>query len=422
MATFPASDHESEVTPRGVGRRLFKSSGGRFFHFAFKLDFANEISVAHASDPTGTWTQNLTNSPGFITSSDPTSLQCHQDGDIVHCAYCNITTGAQGTFYAQYDMSLDSGNGAWVDLGASDFEIEVETAVNNTGDEGLSEFATWCDIAKRANGDIIVAYQGNRHRDMGNNYANIVFRISSDNGVTWSASPILFSPNSGANHYLQPRLVVTENGRVYCFYNHSAAPNSLMCSMLRPTDTSVSTASPDNLDIEIDQVTPTVIEYPVGIGTSWRDSAGVIQVGIVYSDGTGNGTTISLPDSDDLGSATISKITDVTAGDVFFGELVPGLAMLTDGFEKYVIFNDASDDDLKFDLDDTTDVLIVAMAAGDFGDAYAIYDDDGPKLGCVFMDTSVNFDYIEVDIAKTTGNLADVVFPDQNQFVGPFED
>jgi hypothetical protein len=418
MATFPGGHVSTDVTRRGVKRRLFKSSAGRFFHFA-KVDAATDtLSVARATDPTGTWTQITTNAPTAGSTDAIGGIAGHQDGDTIHVAFFSHTGNLQRSFYARFDMAASSGDGAWVDLGTSDYDIEIEITATHTGNQGLAEAARGIDIVKRPNGDLIVVYQGNRHRDMGKNYANIVFQISSNDGVSWSGlSAITIA--SGAIHYTGPNLVVTEAGRVYCFHTEPIATD-LEGSLLRATDTVVSTASPDNFDDTLDNAIAG-IEYAVGPAISWRDSSGVPRVGVPYADVNGNATIKSIVDGDDLAGSTSTLLVDVTANDVFQGEFVAGLALLADGPELYLVFNDATDNNLKYDLDDSADVQITAMSAGDYGDAYAIYDDDGPKLGCVYMNTGTGFDYIEVDIAKSTTSLADVRFPDQNFFIGPYE-
>lgn len=426
MATFPASHVSTFVSNRFSQNRLFKSSAGRFFHFAVDEDAATDVlSVARATDPTGTWTQITTNAPDAGSTEPIFGVAGYQDGDIIHVAFMGFsgTNTEQRTHYAQFDMSASSGDGAWVDLGASDYEIEIDVSDSNTGDQGFFESARSVDIVKRANGDLILAYQDNRHRDMGKNFAHVVFQYSTDNGVTWNGSPIALSPASGSNHWLGPRLMVTPAGRVYCFYGYFTG-GTLKCSLLRATDLSVSTSAPDNLDIDIDATITTVFAYPVGFGSTWRDSSGTVQVGVAYADDPDDqGSIASVPgEADDLGSATVTITANWTTNAVVGNTGLPdSLGLITDGFDKYLVFSDVIDDDMKYNLNDTGDVVIIAGVGGDRSDTYAIYDNDGPKLGVVYRVFTTGLDYIEVDIAKTTGSLADVLLPDQNFFVGPFE-
>ena len=126
------------------------------------------------------------------------AVQDPNDSDILHLALTSLDGaslgGNEAVQYAQYNMNTDS----WVRVvnvaGLYDSHIDID-----------------CDIAVRANGDIVIVYNGPKSDSGGNDRSSLDFVISTDDGATWS-TPVQLD-GGGDNHYFSPRIVIPQQGQ-----------------------------------------------------------------------------------------------------------------------------------------------------------------------------------------------------------------
>ena len=89
---------------------------------------------------------------------------------------------------------------AWVDLGTSDFDIEIENGIGASAGAG--------DLVVRSDSDVVTVYQGASDMDMGTNYERIDVNVSTDGGATWGGPTQVFGAAADATHYTGPRIVL----------------------------------------------------------------------------------------------------------------------------------------------------------------------------------------------------------------------
>jgi len=125
----------------------FKSSAGSIYGaFCHKDTTDDGPVICKATDPTSSFTADI-DSANITLTTDPVTLWVYQDGDLLHIAL------ASGTYYYyQFNMATDS------------MDVDQETIETVGGSKS-------CTIVARGAGDpIVVAYNGDRDKDMGASY------------------------------------------------------------------------------------------------------------------------------------------------------------------------------------------------------------------------------------------------------------
>jgi len=157
----------------------FKSSGGNFYAIA-----RNNVALQmfKATDPTDSWTeQDDTNDPVRVSSwFEWASVQ---DADLIHIA----AVAADGYHYHTFNMADDT----W--------------GVTNELIETPPDFPqlAWISIAVRSDGDVIVAYNGDSDKSMGDTKQRVDY--ARREGGTWTVGVALDA--GGDVHYGQPNVV-----------------------------------------------------------------------------------------------------------------------------------------------------------------------------------------------------------------------
>ena len=164
-----------------------KTSGGKFYGLAAN---GGNIRVYSATDPTATWTfeaNQTTSSLGGIVGS---CLTCRMDSsNVIHIAW--IENGGQSLKYVQFSTSTDT-------FGT------VETVETLTSSPAYS----WCSMALRSDGDVILAYSGQTDKVMGGDKERVDY--ARREGGTWTAGLALDA--AGDIHYGNPNCVLSANG------------------------------------------------------------------------------------------------------------------------------------------------------------------------------------------------------------------
>ena len=294
-------------------------------------------------------------------------------------------------------MSSDS----WVDLGTSDFDIEIDGAPNGTADA--------CDIAVLSASygvgsafvKIRVVYQGATDMDMGSSYERIDESNSVDDGVTWAAPTQI---DNGASvpglHYTGPRIVLPPSNSDQCHIFMIDGTN--LCQRAIAGDNTLRTYR----DTGVNTMS---VDYPIGHGIGFvRSSTSKVRVPFknstlsdptalefdAFSDDTDRSETTSIVSSLDV-AVTNDSVKICFAAD---GSTIRGLFVQT-SFNDLWEFNDGDSDSYS-----------VESPAHVVGTVNHIscnrYDRSGIKLAMIYDDGGT-VKYDEIDL----GGGAPAFFP-----------
>ena len=160
-----------------------------------------------------------------------------------------MTAVTPSTGYPNWSMAVDLTNSelimaAWSNTDALNADLRIWTAseaaqtelanviTNSTDDQGL------CAVSlDTTNGDIYVIYAGAQDGSETHNTAmNLYYRVSTDDGTSWSASDIRLTPGGGPKFLLltNPRMVYLSAELVAAYYNN-VGPDSIQFVSIVPT-------------------------------------------------------------------------------------------------------------------------------------------------------------------------------------------
>ena len=271
----------------------FKSSGGNFYTIVVGDTTATDGDVeAHkATDPTVSFAeQDGANRPtAGASGTEIVSLWTYQVSDLIHVVYQDVD---HDVWYARFDMSSD----AWVDLGASDFDILIDTT-------GATQAADAVSIAVRSDGDIVVTYQGDSEMVMGSEFERVVWNVSSDGGVNWDG-PVSID-NGGSVDWTGCVIVPGSSDRMHVFFTAKTGNDGFQRT-IRADD------SLETFPSAFDTTLTIVGNAKFGPGVSY-DDAGTQRVRCPY---VNISQQISIAKLDSADTPTVTTDDDVSDADV----------------------------------------------------------------------------------------------------------
>ena len=369
----------------------FKSSGGAFYTIVVGDTTATDGDVeAHkATDPTSSFAeQDGANRPTAGTSgTEIASLWVSQANDLLNVVYQEITTN-NDVYFAQFNMAVD----AWVDLGTSDFDIQIEAVPDQPS-------ANACSIGTRSDSDIVVAYQGDSDMITGTEYERIDMNVSTNDGPTWSGPTSLDS--GGEVDWTGCVIVPGSSDRMHVFFEDNTLSDGYQRRI--NSDDSLETF-PSTFDSFIGSGST----YSFGPGVSY-DDGGTQRVRCPYGDGGGSLNVAKL-DSGDTPTVTHDDSVNGSSPGV---EQIGGGGVLTalavDTKNLLILWSDVNDNDLYSNTND--DDAGWSAAGTEELDAVTVnhissnvYDRSGIKLAYIYDDGGT-VKYNEIDLA-TAGTVA----------------
>ena len=277
------------ILSSGIGFRPpqggpFKS-GTSFYLFSRTVASSDhQIFKADGDDPSSGWTaQDTTNSP----SNDPsTSLSVHSwlDGTTIHIGTQYNTDEVE---YHEFDCSTNT----WSIANES-----VSTTSDTTADA--------CSISVRSDGDVIAAYGGEQHDNMGSGYDRV--DLARRETGSWTADISISGLGKTETHMRLPFVVRADatNDRMHIFY-HDTTGNGLHYS----TYLSGNTWGHQHTEPDTSTAAATALNSVRAVA---YDDGGTTKVRAYYVDATSLDVSVVGFDDADSPGASISITTDIS--------------------------------------------------------------------------------------------------------------
>ena len=361
----------------------FKSSGGNFYTIlcgttamssVWAVQDGDNIHVIFTHDSTAT--RNLT----AWKATDPTSSFAEQDTSN------RPSTGGSDSelFYARFDMSSD----AWVDLGTSDFEIQIDAA-------GTTQLDTACTIGVRSDGDIVVAYNGDSEMLMGSEFERVDFNVSTDNGATWAGPTSL--DNAGTEDWTGCVIVPGSSDRMHAFFKNDTNDDAYQRT-IRSND-SLETF-PSSFDTAIHNG-----NYSFGHGVSY-DDGGTQRVRCPYMDVSPDHAFVAKFDSADTPTLSTDDASDqdINVGSYSLSVNAKDLQLLYSNNADNDLYRNTNDDDAGWTADNE-ELDAVSVTAPISTNVYVRSSNN--RLAYIYSDGgTVKYNEVDLGVAPNTETLA----------------
>ena len=265
-------------------------SGTSFYIVAQDASTPSAIKVlkADSDDPSSGWTeQDSSNRPVEASAFPYQSLHAVLDGTTLHIVSQSGTVA--DVEYHTFDCSLDT----WSVTSES-----VTTAPN-------APSSSFCSIAVRSDGDVIVAYAGAVQANMGTNYDRV--DLARRESASWTTDISIDNLGKTTTEMRYPFVVMADqtNDRAHIFY-HNITDDDLMYSTYLSGNTFGHQHT--SADASTYATTP-------ALGSSVRaisfDDAGTTKVRAFYNDTGGTISAVGFDDADSPGTS-ISIATGIT--------------------------------------------------------------------------------------------------------------
>lgn len=354
----------------------FRSSGGSFYTILRNNEAGggdDNISAHKATDPASSFSeQDVSNGPA--AGADIASIWVHQSSDLLNVVYQEVA-GSNDVYFSQFNMAAD----AWVDLGTSDFDIQIESIPSGP-------IANACSIGTRSDSDIVVVYQGDSEMLMGTEYERIDHNISTDDGATWAGPVSIDNGATGGNkHWTGCVIVPGSSDRMHVFFKDDTNNDAYQRRI--NSDDSLETF-PSSFDSDIDSG-----NYVFFHGVSY-DDGGTQRVRCPYDDGA---SKVSIAKCDSEDTPTVTSDVDVSDNNAFTPALAvdgKNLQLLYSHNPDFDIYRDTNDDDAGWGTDTEERDGITATEFSP-----NVYDRSGTnRLAFVYLDSAV-IKYDEIDLA-----------------------
>ena len=192
----------------------FRDGNGNLYIVAEDNNTADDIAVFKSSDGT-TWTRQDTAGQPNMTNG-LASIACVLDGTVLHVASCtpNYASGMDNNVDIEYHQFYTSDDGTNPDTW-DNTNINVTVRSGDIGDAADIIDDQSVEIAVRSDGDIIVFGPGTRNVDMGHNYLQISFWVSTNGGTSFGTENAL---NTAVEDQRRPRAVIAPNDECHVAY------------------------------------------------------------------------------------------------------------------------------------------------------------------------------------------------------------
>ena len=406
--TISTSLHSSE---RSGHTRPFRSAAGDIYvvlsvQTGVSLDTVQDGDLLHVVGQIDDGVSGTVNIDIF-KATDPTDS--FSVVDTSNRPAWSVDTGDSEVYYSRFNMVTDS----WEIITGGNEEVIVDDVQNSQG-----EFS--CFITQRADGDLIVVYQGFRDKFMGVDRPKVSAAVSTDNGATWTNDIDVSPIGTATDHYVGPIVIPPNNNdQAHIFYQRDPGADELGS---RAMDNANNMRTARN----------TGVFLSVGIhprSAMAFDRGGSSFVKLLYSPSNQEPAVYEMTpfsdDTDPLGSDSTDLI---VAEDVNIFNQTPAMDFVFDPATEtiHVVMSDVIDDDLQHHDDQGSDTwqdngAIVTGTITGSGPFLNILDRDGAKIGFVYEDSAGDVFYDEIDVSPAaTTALSDVDMAQQNLYQGPF--
>ncbi len=392
----------------------FRSFAGNIYTILIDDTAATDANImafkadgAPPAEPTGFTEVDSGNQPqmGAAATSEVVSLNVFQKSDLLYIVTQNVLFEV---YHAQFDMAAD----AWVDLGTSDFDIEVTNP--DAGDMVLSS----CDICVLDDDKIRITYQGETDKVMGVDRDRVEHAWSTDGGGSFTAT-LAINAVGDEGDSSGPR-IATDGTDAWVVWSqtHQADVNNLFEVSIHPDDTLQGTLQDTTFQL-------TTGLYAITHGVCF-DRLGTKKVRFGYREVTTLDLEILEFDvTQDPTSFSSSAAYSTSNVSLINNSIVACLAM--NGSSVNALFSETTGDDVDHTHDQDIDTWATNTQA--FASTLInhiscnVFWRDGPKLAYIMDDNgTIKYDEQEgTQFFYTLGILSDAEMAAQNQFAGPFE-